>query len=285
MTGRLTISLGLTLLVGLFACALYAGPAQALPSGFSEVKVTDVPLPTALDFTPDGRMLVTSKPGQVYTYEDGQRRRILNLGPETCDNSERGLLGVAVGPRFGAADRSFVYLYYTRKTNGECSTEPGPPANPVNRVSRFEMRDDGTIAKGTEDVLLNNIMSPRGNHNGGDLHFGRDGNLYVSVGDGGCDYAEPTRCQYENDASRDKHVLNGKILRIKPDGSIPADNPFVGPNSERCGFKGRTEAGKNCRETLLKGFRNPFRFAVDPDAEGTSLRINDVGGQQWEEID
>ena len=284
MTGRLTTTLVSTLLVGLFA-ALYAGPAQALPPGFSEGKVTDVPLPTALDFTPDGRMLVTSKPGQVYAHEAGQRRRILNLGPETCDNSERGLLGVAVGPRFGAADRDFVYLYYTKKTNDECSTEPGPPANPVNRVSRFEMRDDGTIARGTEDVLLNNIMSTKGNHNGGDLHFGRDGNLYVSVGDGGCDYAEPSRCQYENDASRDKHVLNGKILRIKPDGSIPADNPFVGPNSERCGFKGRTEAGKNCRETLLKGFRNPFRFAVDPDAEGTSLRINDVGGQQWEEID
>lgn len=167
MTGRLTASLGLTLLLGLFACASYAGPAQALPSGFSEENVADVPLPTALDFTPDGRMLVTSKPGQVYAYEDGQRRRILDLGPETCDNSERGLLGVAVGPRFGAADRSFVYLYYTRKTNGECSTAPGPPANPVNRVSRFEMRDDGTIAKGTEDDLLNNIMSTKGNHNGG----------------------------------------------------------------------------------------------------------------------
>jgi glucose/arabinose dehydrogenase len=156
----------LTLLVGLFA-ALYAGPAQALPPGFSETKVTDVPLPTALDFTPDGRMLVTSKSGQVYAYEAGQRRRILDLGPATCDNSERGLLGVAVDPRFGAADRDFVYLYYTKKTNDECSTEPGPPANPVNRVSRFEMRDDGTIARGTEDVLLNNIMSTRGNHNGG----------------------------------------------------------------------------------------------------------------------
>jgi hypothetical protein len=57
---------------------------------------TSLGLTTALGFTPDGRMLVTSKPGQVYAYENRQRRQILNLGPETCDNSERGLLGVAV---------------------------------------------------------------------------------------------------------------------------------------------------------------------------------------------
>lgn len=188
-------------------------------------------------------------------------------------------------PRFATDGHKFVYLYYTRKTNGGCSTAPGPPSNPVNRVSRFLMREDGTIAGSTEDVLLNNIMFTKGNHNGGDLHFGKDGNLYVSVGDGGCDYAGPTRCQYENDASRDKNVLNGKILRIEPDGSIPADNPFTGPGSERCNRKGKTERGKNCRETYLKGFRNPFRFAVDPDADETVLRVNDVGGQRWEEID
>ncbi len=71
MTGRAAIPVVCTFLAGLLACALYAGSAQALPPEFSEKKVTDVPLPIALDFTPDGRMLVTSKPGQVYAYEDG----------------------------------------------------------------------------------------------------------------------------------------------------------------------------------------------------------------------
>ncbi len=290
MTGRTAIYLISPFLAGLFAYALFTdpakAPAQALPDGFTEARVTDVPLPTALDFTPDGRMLVTSKPGKLYLHKDGQTRQVLNLDRDTCDNSERGLLGVAVDPRFKAPGHKFVYLYYTFNKYGKClARQPESDRNPVNRVSRFAVRSDGTVARGTERVLLNNIMSPKGNHNGGDLHFGKDGNLYVSVGDGGCDYAEPTRCQYENDASRDKNILNGKILRIKPDGSIPADNPFVGAGSRRCNLQGKTERGKNCQETYLKGFRNPFRFAVDPDAEGTLLRINDVGGNSWEEID
>ncbi|CAA9272916.1 MAG: Cytochrome c551/c552 [uncultured Arthrobacter sp.] len=138
----------------------------------------------------------------------------------------------------------------------------------------------------SEEILIDNIRSPNGNHNGGDLHFGSDGNLYVSVGDGGCDYAEKTRCQYENDASRDRHVLLGKILRITPDGSIPEGNPYTGPDSARCNTNGSTPSANNCQETYASGFRNPFRFAIDPDAAGApKLFVNDVGGQRWEEVD
>ena len=309
MTGRAALYLSLALIVGIFGYVLYpetateravasaetsAGAsaeasadasAQALPVGFSESKVADVPLPTAIAFTPDDRMLVTSKPGYVYAVQDGQRRQVLNRDAQTCENSERGMLGIAVDPRFEEG-QEFVYIYYTYKKYAKClAAAPESPKNPVNRVSRFQVRPDGTIAEGSEKVLINNIMSTKGNHNGGDLHFGPDGNLYVSVGDGGCDYAEPTKCQYENDSSRDKHILNGKILRITPGGAIPAGNPFTGPDSARCNVAGKTQQGKNCQETYLKGFRNPFRFAVDPDAAGTKLRINDVGGNSWEEID
>ena len=71
----------------------------------------------------------------------------------------------------------------------------------------------------------NNIPSPNGNHNGGDLKFGKDKLLYVSVGDGGCDYAEGTKCQHENDAARDRNILLGKVLRIRRGGGISASNP------------------------------------------------------------
>lgn len=289
-TGRLLTVLAMAILAALLALCAYIKPAETLPGGFSDVKVTDAHLPTALAFTPDGRMVVAGKSGQVYLYD----RSGSNLAkPQAmtlpvCDNSERGLLGVAVDPRFGTPGNDYVYLYYTHKRSACPDKQPADPRNPYNRVSRFEM-EGNTIVEGSEDVLVDGIPSPNGNHNAGDLHFGKDGKLYVSVGDGACDYAEKTKCQYENDASRDGNVLLGKILRLNPDGTVPADNPFTGTNSARCsnenGGIARVAEGQRCQETFVSGFRNPFRFAVDPDAERTRLFINDVGGQRWEEVD
>ena len=79
----------------------------------------------------------------------------------------------------------------------------------------------------SELVLVDEIPAT-GNHNAGDLQFGNDGYLYVSVGDGGCDYAGDSGCAGQNDASRDQHALVGKILRITSTGGIPPDNPFQG---------------------------------------------------------
>jgi PKD repeat protein len=141
-----------------------------------------------------------------------------------------------------------------------------------------------TIDPSSEQVLIDNIPSPTGYHGTGDLSFGKDGNLYVSVGDGKCDYAGDSECFNQNDASRDPHVLLGKILRITPSGGIPATNPYQGTDSARCNLDGRTEVGKKCQETFASGLRNPFRFAFDPDASGTRFYINDVGGPRWEEV-
>ena len=207
----------------------------------------------------------------------------LDISGRVCSNSERGLLGVAVDPNFAA--NHYVYLYYTYKKRGVCpEKDPNDPKNPVNRVSRFVMAGD-TVVPSSEKVLIDNIPSPNGNHNAGDLKFGKDGYLYVSVGDGACDYAETTKCKYENDAARDRNILLGKVLRITRNGGILATNPFTGSDSARCNATGRTDPGKNCQETFARGFRNPFRMAFDPDAAGTSFRVNDVGGQRWEEID
>jgi PKD repeat protein len=133
--------------------------------------------------------------------------------------------------------------------------------------------------------LINNIPSPSGYHNTGDLSFGKDSRLYVSVGDGKCDYAGDSPCLTQNDAARDPHVLLGKILRITRNGSIPANNPYQGTDSARCNSTGRTDPGKKCQETFASGLRNPFRFAFDPDDAGTRFFIGDVGQNAWEEID
>ena len=135
-----------------------------------------------------------------------------------------------------------------------------------------------TIDPSSEEVLIDNIPSPTGNHNSGDLSFGKDGYLYVSVGDGQCDYAR--RLGLPRPITMPPVIRTsflGKVLRITRSGDIPATNPYTGTDSARCNLTGRTEVGKKCQETFASGLRNPFRFAFDPDASGTRFFINDVG--------
>jgi glucose/arabinose dehydrogenase/PKD repeat protein len=257
-------------------------PAATLPADFEDTLVASMPAPTALAFTPDGRLLITTQPGQLRVYMNGAllASPALNLSARLCTNSERGLLGVAVDPAF--ASNRFIYLYYTFKKSGVC--EQNTANSPVNRVVRVTLSDANTVDLSTEQVLIDNIPSFAGNHNGGDLKFGRDGFLYVSVGDGGCDYNGDSGCQQDNNASRDEHVLVGKILRITASGGIPASNPFQGTGSVRCNVTGRASPGQRCQETFARGLRNPFRMAFDPNATGTTFYINDVGQNTWEEI-
>jgi len=209
--------------LGLATSFLAAPPAgAAVPTGFSDELVTSVPAPTALAFTPDGRMLITTQAGALRVLQNGVlvATPAVDLASRLCSNSERGLLGVAVDPAFAA--NGFVFLYYSYNRAGDCGT------GTVNRVARFVMT--GNTLTG-EVVLLDNIPSPNGNHNGGDLNFGKDGMLYVSVGDGGCDYpgGTPSGCAGNNDASRDRHSLVGKILRIDRNGQFPPTTPSPGP--------------------------------------------------------
>lgn len=290
MSKRGLLTVFLVFLVGLVPIFFLERPAAAAttPAGFEDRLVVDVSNPTAMAFTPNKRLLIGTKNGQVRLYKDGASgtSQALDISKKVCSNSERGLLGIAVDPNF--ASNQYVYVYYTYNKYKVCPHhKPARKDNPVNRVSRFKMNGDNLV-RSSEKVLITNIPSPNGNHNAGDLNFGKDGYLYVSVGDGACDYAQPQNCQPANDASRDRNVLLGKILRIKKDGGIPATNPYTGSNSARCGVpaaNGRTSPGKICKETFAWGLRNPFRMAFDPDASGTSFRINDVGGANREEID
>ncbi|MPZ19332.1 MAG: PKD domain-containing protein [Luteitalea sp.] len=274
------------LLVVIVSAASLAELAQAqvrVPDGFDERLAVDVGLPpTALAFTPDGRMLIATQSGRllVKVGDELLPTPAVDLSSRICSNVERGLLGVAVDPAF--AENHYIYLYYTFNKHGTCETNSR--LVPVNRVSRVVLGDDNLVDAETELILLDNIPSTGGNHNAGDLRFGPDGYLYVAVGDGGCDYLFDSGCAGANNAARDPHVLLGKILRITRDGGIPPTNPFQGPGTAPCRLTGRAEAGLACRETFASGLRNPFRFAFDTDAATPRLLINDVGQNQWEEI-
>ena len=283
MLKRLAVLMGAALAVlALAQGATAARVAATAPQDFADQLVTAVGAPTALAFISPTRMLITTQTGQLRVFQDGALvgAPALDLSGVICSNSERGLLGVAVDPDF--ASNKYIYLYYTYKKFPVCPTnDPTNSQVPVNRVSRFTL-SDANVASG-ETVLIDNILSPNGNHNGGDLHFGADSYLYISVGDGGADYAGDSGGGGANDATRDQFMLLGKILRITRDGGIPPSNPFQGAGTARCNTNGSTTPGNKCQETFAWGLRNPFRFAVRP---GTSeLFINDVGQGAWEEID
>jgi glucose/arabinose dehydrogenase len=249
-----------------------------LPPGFTETGVASIGSETltALAFTPDDRLLITTQDGQLRVYQSGALLPSPALDfttqwPPTsriCSNFERGLLGVAVDPDF--ANNNFIYLYYTFNKNNAC-----PASSVVNRVSRFILQADNAIVTTTETILIDNIPSTNGNHNAGDLHFGLDGWLYASAGDAGTGGSN----------ARTLANLAGKILRVTRDGDIPVDNPYLNDvDSRRCGDPAGVPPGTGpCQEIVAFGLRNPFRFTFRPNSN--EFYINDVGQNTWEEID
>jgi glucose/arabinose dehydrogenase len=261
--------------VGVAASGAAIGAASAsaatVPVGYTDVVVGNAPQPTAISKTATGEVLVTSQTGQLWSFTPNGARTQLLAFPDICAGGERGLLGVTND--VGAATGSFVYLYATRSVGagGAC----------VNRLSRFPW-NPSVIALAGEQVLINNIPSVAGNHNGGDIALGKDGNIYAGIGDSGC---HPNGgCGPANTAARDKGWLAGKIARITRTGGIPADNPFVGAGTVRCN-NGGSAGGATCQEIFASGLRNPFRLAFDPSSATTRFNINDVGQDTWEEID
>ena len=111
-------------------------------------------------------------------------------------------------------------------------------------------------------------------HNSGKIEFGKDGYMYVTIGETGV-----------NEESQDLGSVLGGIVRLTDTGDIPPDNPFANdPEGVRCNENGRGD-GK-CQELYALGLRNPWRFAMDPNTEGNKVRfyVNDVGASDWEEI-
>ena len=218
------------------------------PGGFTrnETWVTGLSSATAFAQAADGRIFVTQQGGAIRVIKNGVLLPTPFATVSVDSSGERGLLGIALHPDF--AVNGFLYIYSTRTAGGV-----------HNRISRFASNGD-VAAMGSEVALVDlpNLSSAT-NHNGGGMHFGADGKLYVGVGENA-------------NASLAQSLATplGKLLRFNEDGSIPADNPFFA-----------TQTGL-ARAIWAYGLRNPFTFAVQPGS-GT-IYINDVGQNAWEEI-
>ena len=180
--------------------------------------------PTALAFAPDGRLFWAERSGTVRVWQDGAARAFASVSTVTTEAgggySERGLLGLAISPAF-ATDRA-VYAFYSD----------------ADRAHQHVIRWHDCAGRGTEPAII--ITLPSGAdccHKGGRLAFGADGMLYVTLGD-----------EHTASAAQSTADVRGKLLRYRPDGSVPPDNPFGASDP-----------------VFAYGLRNPFGIAVGPD--------------------
>ncbi len=181
---------------------------------------------TALAFAPDGRLFWTERSGKVRVWQDGAARTFATVSTVTTEPdgsySERGLLGLAISPTF-TTDR-FVYAFFSD----------------VNYTQQHVIRWRDCRGTGMNPTILVTVPSgPDCCHKGGRLAFGTDGMLYVTLGD------EHSASSAQNTAD-----VRGKILRYRPDGSVPPDNPFGATNP-----------------VWAYGFRNPFGIAVSASGQ------------------
>lgn len=232
----------------IFFLCLFCAPlllfAANLPPGFVEVPLATGLDPTAMAQAPDGRIFITEKYGAVRIVENGVLLPDPFLLLNVDNYNERGLSGIALDPDF--AQNGYVYLYYTVSLAGH------------NRLSRVRALGNYAIP-GSEEILLELDPLPGTIHNAGAMVFGEDGKLYLAVGEG----ADGTKAPKLN-------TLLGKILRLNPDGTVPADNPYY---DQLSGIH---------RAIYATGLRNPFSMAIQPGTQ--RIFVCDVGSSFFEEI-
>src|SRR5205809_6282901 len=261
-----------------FACLYGSVPVVSaqtiLPDGFAEKQyATNLSGPTAMAFAPDPcpssgapvhRLFVCEQAGRLRVFRNGvlQPKPFLTVSADT--RGERGLDGICFDPNF--ATNHYVYIYYT-----VLQADPTLPTH--NRLSRFTADpanpDVALAGSETRIMEMDDLSATSYIHNGGGLHFGPDGKLYVSVGENG-----------KSSNSQSLNTVLGKILRINPipensdgtnpEATFPTDNPLYS-----------TTTGKN-RAIYILGLRNPFTFNFQP---GTGrMFIDDVGEATCERI-
>ncbi|KKQ74768.1 MAG: Quinoprotein glucose dehydrogenase [Candidatus Woesebacteria bacterium GW2011_GWB1_38_5] len=162
-----------------------------------EIVAEDLDIPWEIAFLPDGNMLVTERSGKLLKI--GTEKKVIKEIEGVRHLGEGGLLGLSLHPDY--SENYFIYLYSTTSDTRGIS----------NRVERYRFSDDRLSER---KVVLEGIAGSS-NHDGGRIAFGPDGYLYIATGDA------------ENPAlAQNKNSLNGKILRITDEGTIPADNPY-----------------------------------------------------------
>jgi len=251
-----------------------------LPAGFRDEGVAFKSGSTGFAFVPteDGGsiLLICQRKGEVVALLDpdkpgGKLVDVLDMEEKVCSQGERGVSQILPHPDF--LKNRYLYLTYTYDINGGC--EFSDVDGPVNVVSRFRLTDDLKMVD--EKILVQTTPLPSKVHNGGDMKFGNDGYLYVTLGNGG------KANEYGN--SQKMNTLLGSVIRITDDGGIPPDNPFTEDKDRACAKSGSTSSSRRCSELWAIGFRNPFRFAMNPNQKKyTQFYVSDVGGATWEEI-
>ncbi|AFM16131.1 glucose/sorbosone dehydrogenase [Mycolicibacterium chubuense NBB4] len=217
-------------------------PATTTASAAADRTVVASGLNAPVDFQvlPDNRIVVAEKGGKIRIVEDGAvaRRPLVRLPVLT--QGERGINGITIDPDF--ADNGYLYVAYT--TRGA-----------RDRLARLTVVGN-RVAFGSQKVLLQTTDRSALYHRGGALGFGPDGDLYWGLGDN------------KNGANaQDLTSLHGKIIRLNPEGSIPSDNPDLGPGA--------------LPQIYAYGVRNPFRLTFTPTGE---LLVADVGENSYEEL-
>ncbi|MEZ5462070.1 sorbosone dehydrogenase family protein [Dokdonella sp.] len=288
---------GITLALSAGSVAAQAIPGLSLenvPGSYSE------PVAVRAPHDGSGRIFIVQKGGQIKVVKNGVALATPFLTKSVTTSSESGLLGLAFHPNFGKVGlphNNEFYVFYTRP-----SGDPRLGSTPDQAIARHTVPTlDSDVADASGTIVLR-IPDLAGNHNGGDIHFGPDGYLYISSGDGGpqnnphgfaeCLWKKPADSNQNScgtNPSGTQYFMLGKILRIDVDNrggaatadmcgsngispaeySIPASNPHVGTSS-------------TCDEIYLHGFRNPWRFSFD--RANDNLVIGDVGQNTYEEI-
>ena len=268
--------------------------SYAFTDGFPGVYIgRGFPLAIANPPGATNRLFVANQLGEVHVIENlanASSFLFLNIGEKVTYGGESGLLGLAFHPDY--ASNGFFYVFYTalvRQTNGIVQD---------NRLSRFSVSPtDSNHALAESELVLFSQSDYGPSHNAGDLHFGPDGYLYVSLGDGGGNEGLLSNAQHIN-----KDFFSG-ILRIDVDKrpgslepnphpairtnsqgeayySVPPDNPFIGTTN----FNGQPIDPATVRtEFWAVGFRNPWRMSFD--SLNGKLYVGEVGAAKAEEID
>src|SRR5919106_691197 len=230
------------LILGVAAVVVVIGFAAM--SGFgtatleTSVIQSGLAIPWDLDFLPDGRMVVTERPGRIRLYASGAPQaellQTLEL-PDVRAEGEAGLMGVAVDSAFD--EKPFIYVCASLDTDGE---GPEPWHNAILRVA---VAEGGSLSD--TEVLFDEPITAAFRHNGCALEVDGDRHLWFTMGDGNISAADINPAQ-------DPASLNGKVLRIEADGSIPDDNPVL------AGTDGPTAVWS-------MGHRNPQGLTMSPD--------------------
>ena len=295
-TARLLLYFSLAIAVSCGKDSTYPptpAPPTPIPPGVNKIPALQLVVdslisPVAMAEPPDSthRLFIVEQTGKIWIIgSDGRKitTPFIDIAGKMAGISasydERGLLGLAFPANYKSTGK--FYLFYTAPPRPGTTVPGGASWNNLTRVSEFKVSSsDPNVADLASERILLEDDHPYLNHNGGDLHFGPDGFLYIAIGDGGNSddvgngHVPDWYTVNAGGNVQDNYAnLQGNILRIDVNGSpysIPPDNPFVGTAARP--------------EIYAFGFRNPYRFSFD--MAGThQLLVGDVGQSLYEEID